>query len=308
MPSWNDLLTEFKGQPDDETRGAWLPGRLVSSLQSIASLRSNRNVLLYATAFLQKPQLPGMFTGITSEDMNGLMSVIYGMDCSKGLTLVLHTPGGSINAAESLVAYLRSKFGTDIETIVPALAMSAGTMISLSSKRVVMGRQSQLGPIDPQLVVGNRQMSATGIVEQFEEAKRDILQDTTLAHLWAPVLQAHGPSLLVEARHALEYGERMVAGWLESGMFEGNAKGKALAKKVAKHFNDATAHKSHGRRIDIAEAAKIGVVTEVLEDDQSLQEAVLTAYHLATIIFEHSPTAKVLHTSHGRSWYKNHST
>ena len=305
MPSWNDLLTEFTGQDDDATRGTWLRSRLEATLQQLSALRSNRNVLLYATAFLQQPQLPGLFTGITAEDINGMMSVIYGMDCSKGLTLVLHTPGGSINAAETLVAYLRSKFQTDFEVIVPTLAMSAGTMISLASRRIVMGRQSQLGPIDPQMVVANRQMSATAIVEQFEEAKRDILLDTTLAHLWAPVLQSHGPSLLVEARHALEYGERMVADWLETGMFLGRSDAQETARSVAKHFNDAKAHKSHGRRVDIAEAASVGVVTERLEDDQTLQEAVLTAYHLVTIIFEHSSAVKVLHTSHERSWYKN---
>lgn len=58
------------------------------------------------------------------------MSVMFGMDWNKGLTLVLHTPGGVTNAAETLVAYLRSKFNY-IEVIVPTFAMSAGTMISL---------------------------------------------------------------------------------------------------------------------------------------------------------------------------------
>ena len=57
------------------------------------------------------------------------------MDWDKGLTLLLHTPGGVTNAAETIVEYLHTKFSY-IEVIVPTYAMSAGTMISLSSNLI----------------------------------------------------------------------------------------------------------------------------------------------------------------------------
>ena len=50
------------------------------------------------------------------------------MECHRGLDLILHTPGGFPEAAESIVKYLRSKFSTNIRVIVPHLSMSAGTM------------------------------------------------------------------------------------------------------------------------------------------------------------------------------------
>lgn len=140
MPSWNDLLAEFVGQPDDAARGTWLTKRQGDALAEVGQLRGDRNVIFYASAFLQKPIAPAYALSISAEDINGFMSVIYGMDCTKGLTLLLHTPGGATNAAETIVAYLRSKF-TDIEVIVPTLAMSAGTMISLAAQRIVMGRR-----------------------------------------------------------------------------------------------------------------------------------------------------------------------
>ena len=98
------------------------------------------------------------------------MACIYGMDFSKGLTLLMHTPGGVTNAAETIVAYLRLS-SLDFEVIVPAFAMLAGTMISLGADRIVMGRQSQLGPIDRQMVVGGRSVSAQAVVDQFERAR-----------------------------------------------------------------------------------------------------------------------------------------
>jgi ClpP class serine protease len=291
-------------QKTDTDRAAWLRRTTKDSLEGISGRRGGRNVMMYASAFLQKPQLPGPALSITHEDINGFMAAIHGMDCSKGLTLLLHTPGGVTNAAETIVAYLYSKFA-NIEVVVPTYAMSAGTMISLAADSIVMGRQSQLGPIDPQMPFSGRYISARAVVDQFEQAKADITGDLKTAHVWAPVLQTLGPGLLQEAQNALEYGERMVAQWLEQRMLAKHADAKTAAKNTARHFNDASTHKSHGRRIGRDEARAHNVVIEDLEDDQELQEAVLTAYHMVTIAFEKGPACKFLTTQQGQTWVKN---
>lgn len=310
MPSWNQLLEEVERLEDDD-KATWLRDRLTGALTSIGQLRATpsgvpRHVVLYGSAFLQKPNIPSELLMITHEDLNGLMSVIYGMDWSRGITLVLHTPGGVTNAAESLVAYLRSKFA-DVEVIVPALAMSAGTMVSLASDRIIMGRQSQLGPIDPQMGLGGgRSVSARAIVEQFERARKDVLSDQAAAHIWAPIVQSLGPALLQEAQNALDYSESMVARWLAQWMLKGADDPTAAGQAIAKHFNDASTHKSHGRRIGRDEARTQGVTVEDLEGNQDLQEAVLTAYHVMTITFEKSPAGKMMWSDAARVWIKNH--
>jgi hypothetical protein len=304
MPSWNDLLNEVTSR-SDAAAGEWLPTEMEKTLAAIGRLRGGRNVLLYGSSFLQKATAPPYLNMITQEDINGFMSTIYGMDWSRGLTLLLHTPGGITTAPEPLIAYLADKFD-DIEVIVPAYAMSAGTMIALAGQRIVMGRQSQLGPIDPQMPVSNWQtVSARSIIDQFEQAKSEILVDRNTAHVWAPILQSLGPALLQEAQNALAYGERLVASWLEKRMFAGQVNAADKANQVARYFNAANQHKSHGKRIDRHEARSQGVVIEDLEGDQTLQEAVLTAYHLMTIIFERTPTTKLLTAHTGRSWMKN---
>lgn len=303
MPSWNDLLTELESKPDS-AKVTWINDRQSQSLQEIGRLRGGRNVLFYASGFLQKPGLPGQFLAITREDLNGFMSTMYGMDWSKGLTLLLHTPGGETNATEAIVSYLMQKFD-DIEVIVPTYAMSAGTMIGLASNRIVMGRQSQLGPIDPQMQIDGRFVSARAIVDQFEAAKIEVREDLVLAHVWAPVLQTIGPALLQEAKNALRYGERMVTGWLASRLFATSPDAEARASKTAAFFNAADIHMSHGRRIDRVEARANGLDIQDLEDDQDLQEQVLTAYHLATITFEKASVAKLIVSDHERRWFKS---
>jgi hypothetical protein len=304
MASWNELLEAFAGQPDDDARNEFLKQSVTDSLAEVGRLRGDRHVLYYGSAFLQRPRLPGEHVSLTHEDLNGFMSCIYQMDWSRGLTLMLHTPGGDPNAATAIVDYLRQKF-TELEVIVPALAMSAGTMMALASDRIVMGRQSQLGPIDPQWVGGGRPMSARAVVEQFERARAEILKDNSAAHVWAPILGQVGPALLQESQNALDFSELTVAGWLTRWMKSGDADPAAAGTAIAKHFNDATTHKSHGRRINRKEASDNGVVVEELEADGALQEAVLTAYHLTTILFEQSLTSKLLWSDKGRTWMKN---
>jgi hypothetical protein len=302
MPAWNELIEEFQAL-DNEQKQPWIKEQIESNLQAI-SLQRGSNVILYGSAFLQKPEAPPARLQITHEDLNSFMSVIYGMDWNAPLTLILHTPGGVTNAAESIVAYFRAKFQR-IEVVIPTFAMSAGTMISLGADRIVMGRQSQLGPIDPQMPIGGRYVSARAIVDQFARAKAEILSDVNSAHVWAVVLQSLGPSLLQEAQNALDYGEQMVAEWLAQYMFVGDPHRVNKAQAAAQHFNDAASHKSHGRRIARDEARSFGILIEDLEEPQDLQENVLTAYHLMCILFDASPVTKLVWSNTGRTFVKN---
>lgn len=249
-----------------------------------------------------------MMLQITLEEINGIMAVLHGMDFSKGLTLIMHTPGGVINATETIVSYLRSKFDY-IEVIVPTYAMSAGTMICLSANRIVMGRQSQLGPIDPQMFVGGRMVSAIAILDQFERAKHEINEDRNSAHLWAPILPSLGPALLEEANHAIMYSEKIVADWIWKYCYNGLPDFKSKALSISKYFSRGSGKdhekKNHGRRIDRDEVKGQGLFVEDLEDNQSLQELVLTAYHLLTIVFEKSPASKFMISNYGKMWTKN---
>ena len=261
------------------------------------------NVLYYASSFLQKQQLPGINTFINMEDINGFMAGVHGHDFKKRLLLILHTPGGMAEAAQTIVDYLRSKYDS-IDVLVPTYAMSAGTMIALGCDRIIMGRQSQLGPTDPQLIIGNRSFSAHSIVDQFEEAKRDIVANSQLAHAWAPILRSFGPALLQEARKSITYGQSLVQNWLQKYMFAGLPDSVNLAQQAAEYFGGST-NWSHGKRINRDEARRLNLQVDNLEENQEIQEEILTLYHLSTIAFEQSPATKSVMSSNGRMWIKN---
>ena len=238
MPSWKELLSETSsiGSAQDVVRRKYL---------AKLNAHTGRNTILYYSAWLQKPILGqmGLALHFTDADKNGFMAALHGLDKAKGLDLILHTPGGDLAAMESLVDYLRSLYGKDIRAIVPQLAMSAGTMLALACKEIVMGKHSSLGPIDPQI----NGIPAHGILEEFREAKKDILANPSLVNLWAPILQKYSPALIGECEKAIKWAEEMAQRWLETGVFDGDAAATQKAQKVVKELGDHALTKSHQR-------------------------------------------------------------
>lgn len=66
------------------------------------------------------------------------------------ISLLLYTSGGDTAAAWRLVNLLHT-FCDELEVIVSAKALSAGTLISLGANKIVMTKQAALGPIDPSI-------------------------------------------------------------------------------------------------------------------------------------------------------------
>ncbi|HNI38069.1 MAG TPA: S49 family peptidase, partial [Pseudomonadales bacterium] len=186
-----------------------------------------------------------------------------------------HTPGGSIAAAESIVDYLRRMFGTNIRAIIPQLAMSAGTMISCACKEIVMGKQSNLGPIDPQM----NGMPANGVLLEFEQAAKEVKKDPTRIAVWQPIIGKYHPSFLQECSNAIAWSKSVVNEWLVSGMFENDPKAKTKAKKIVRELSNYSGMKNHGRHVHIDQCKNIGLNITDLESDQQFQDIVLTVHH-----------------------------
>jgi ClpP class serine protease len=81
-------------------------------------------------------------------------------DCqTEQIDLFLETQGGLTYGAESIISLLREKTH-DLRVIVPNCAKSNGTLISLASKGIVMGINSQLGPFDPLININGQMVPA----------------------------------------------------------------------------------------------------------------------------------------------------
>ncbi len=232
------------------------------------------------------------------------MATIHELDRTRGLDLFLHTPGGDAAATESLVDYLRQMFGTNIRAIVPQLAMSAGTMIALSCKEILMGKHSNLGPIDPQF----NGTPAHGIIDEFERAQKDIQEAATEQErtakiaIWQPLIAKYTPALIGECQNAINWSSSMVAEWLRTGMFEGDEKAAEKAATIVDELSSHEQTKTHARHIHRDKLKELGVKVVSLEEDSKLQDAVLTVHHACVNTLTQTPAVKIIENQNSMSF------
>lgn len=305
MPNWRQVLSEINTLSHTRQVESNMSADIVR-WKYLAALheKTGRNIISYYSGWLQHPNIEG--SQITDDDKNGFMMAIHGMDCSKGLDLILHTPGGGIAATESIIDYLHRKFKdpsgeVNIRVIVPQIAMSAGTMIACSVNNIVMGKQSNLGPIDPQL----RGIPAHGIIEEFERAHKEIVADNSKLSVWQFVLQKYHPTFLTECQNAIALSEEFVLKNLKEVMFKGDTKAASKAKNVVDYLTAYKERKSHGRHINIDECKTIGLRITDLESDQEFQDLVLTIHHCYMHTLEARQALKVIENHQGAAMTKS---
>lgn len=289
MPAWNDILNELKDTPSqaDYVRRKYL--------KKLADY-TKRNVICYYSGWLKNPAAGNL--DINDSDMTGFMNAVKDVDCSKGLDLFLHTPGGDPAAAEAIVNYLRIKFNNDIRIIVPQLALSAGTMMACSAKQIIMGKQSSLGPIDPQF----NGIPAYNIKLEFEEAKRDLSKHPENMNYWAIKLQQYPAAFMKTALDAIELSGELLEQWLGTCMFNQEKKEDCKKiKKIVKMLNEHDNSKNHGRHLGIDFCTDIGLNIFQLESDSRLQDMVLSIHHAYILTLDISPTIKIIENHIGRA-------
>lgn len=287
MAGWDEILLELQKYPGphDHIRRKYL-----KSLHA----HSKRNVIIYYSAFLTK-HVANM--EINDYDMNGFMNAVKGLDGRLGLDLIIHTPGGSPNAAEAIVKYLREKFNNDIRVIVPQMAMSAGTMIACAAKEIVMGKHSSLGPIDPQF--GN--VSAYEIQKMFEAAKSDILANSKAVIYWQLQLKDYPAAFMYEVLNAIQLASSLAREWLGTCMFDAE-QDKDIIDQIVKALNEHTSSKAHARHFNHEMCKKIGLKISALEDDQMLQDLVLSVHHAVMHTLGGSTAIKIIENHEGKAF------
>lgn len=300
MPNWNQLFVEvqtLQGQSQVQALQAidLVRRKYIKKLHDI----TQRNVIAYYSGWLQKP---GIFLAdINDEDKNAFMTTVHGLSRDAGLDLILHTPGGGIAATQSIVNYLQKMFNRDIRAFIPQIAMSAGTIIACCCKEIWMGKHSNLGPIDPHL----RGIPAYGAVEEFKRAIREVKNDASRTVIWQQIIGQYRPTFLGQCENAIKWSNEFVEQQLTEGMLSGRENPKREAKRIRKALSDYAKNKSHERHFHAEELLKMGLEIKNLEDDQPLQEAVLSVHHGYILTLMNTNAYKMIENHNGIGIVKN---
>jgi len=235
---------------------------------------------------------------LLDSDANMLEGVLQESDLSRGLCLIVSSPGGSGVAAERIITMCRAYSGTgEYWALVPSRAKSAATMVCMGSSKIIMGPSSELGPIDPQWgpTDNGMMLSVTNIVRTYEELfERAVGTDGNIE----PFLQQltnYDEREVEEFRSAIALADDIAVRALMAGMMTG-ADYEEIKSKIDV-FRSPERTLSHGRPIYHAEAAQCGLNVELADVKSALWK---TAYELQIRLdsFVSSEAAKAIENAH----------
>lgn len=220
----------------------------------IREIEENQPKLLCYVAGIRAP--------VDRMDTLGFVDMLHNVTVGDPIDLMLHTPGGDVDAAEKLITLLRNAVGEEgrLRIIVPDYAKSAGTLMALGANTILMSDSSELGPIDPQVSSkdgnGNDVIySVLTYLNAYEEARKALneIPDDTASRI---TFEKFDP-ILVRKFKSVKDRARLFA--------ENLLKRRGVNfSKIASELMDINRYPSHGQMIGWEAARTMGLAIEYL--------------------------------------------
>ena len=229
--------------------------------------RSNCRLICFVTG--SRPECM-----INKDDTIPFVDLLHNIRKGENIDLLLHTIGGSVDAAEKLIRLVRSRVGEgQLRVIVPELAKSAGTVMVLGADCVVMSDASELGPIDPQMPFPDsrgtvRWHSVQNYLDAYKEHYDTISEhpENVAARI---MLQKIDPDTVKLCQAAKDRARQSAESLLRDGMFRHNDGNFTL---TVSELLDTARWLSHSQMISWQDAQdpNIGLKIRYLEQDNDL--------------------------------------
>ena len=307
--TWDSIRLEIVQA--GQAKGVPQPDSIRRSKIAAVERISGIPLVIYAADFTNasKAGRNGPVVQIDADDKTGFLQALS--DIQNGpLDVLLHSPGGSPTATESIVHLLRSRFDP-IRFIIPHTAKSAATMLALSGNEILLGEAAELGPIDPQLqfITDQRPVTvpARAAIDQFERAASDIDADPGKMRVWLPIIRQYGPAFLQECQNAVKLAETLVTDWLSNYMFTGEVDSEERAKKIATWLTDHNEFKTHSRPVWMEQLLTVEPTMKIkqLRDvSQEFEDAVMAVYWTIDFTFNNTDAVKLIEHQDGSAYVR----
>jgi len=297
MPNFSEIFLEISNYKSKDKNNSSIDTIRRKYIKRLGEYR-NRNIICYYSWFLQKDSAN---LSINDDDKNGFMNAIYKMDKSKWLDLLLHTPWWNIAATESIIDYLHQIFWNNIVSVIPQLSMSWWTLIACWTKEIIMWKQSNLWPVDPQFW----QIPVHWVIDEYNKAKEEIKIDKNSIPLWQTIFNKYHPTFIWECLNAIDWWKNITKKSLERSMYKGKDKeSKEKIKKIVKYLNTHNDTLNHSRHLWIDKCKEVWLKIIDLEDDNKLQDLVLSVHHCYMNTFGMTNASKIIENNIWASYIK----
>jgi hypothetical protein len=222
-----------------------------------------RPVVSFFTSF----EYPVMLEDSDAVMLEGLLQTC---NLSKGIALVINSPGGWGLTAERIINICRSYSGTkEYIALVPGKAKSAATMICLGASKIIMGRTSELGTVDPQLTIKEKdkisRFSVYNVVKSYERLFENAVKEK--GGNLQPYLQQlanYDERDIAEYRTSLALSDDIAVKALKTGMLQKLSE-DIIKKKIGIFLIPEERAKVHGRPINADEALNCDLNIDIKE-------------------------------------------
>ena len=236
-------------------------GRARTRLIDVASFsRYRRRKLIRAIEAATKRKLLCYVSGrkeIDQADAFDLVRLLETIAPGTRITLLLDSPGGDVDAAEKMVHLLHETCSQpsgstgDLQVVVPNSAKSAATLIAIGADRILMSDSSELGPIDPQLLLSDDySVPVFALLRAYDEAEQRCIRYPDNG-AFAAELGKFDAILVAEMRQVVSRARTCAEKLLE--------RPGANYTEVAAALMDTDRFPSHGQMIDWRKAKRIGI-------------------------------------------------
>lgn len=230
---------------------------------------------------------------IVHDDLSPIVDLLANFLPSDPIDLLLHSPGGLPDAAETL---LRTGFRASnraFRVIVPASAKSAATLLALGADEILMGDNSQLGPIDPQVFVPQLGMvlPAKAVISAYDTLTAKPVLNPGEITVAAQSLNA----IFVEwCRQSVRRSKQLAEKWLAEWMLSDDP---TLAGTIGmKLAEDDEYTASHGQVITWNEAQGMGLRINHLSPEEKLWQLVWELYVRTEVMLKQTGNIKAMET------------
>lgn len=269
-------------------------------------------LIIYASAIGK--QLPGLLS-LCMDDYYTIYDMLRNGD-GKQLDFYIETPGGSGEAAEEIVKFIRDKFEV-VNFVISGEAKSAGTLLALSGDEILMTKSGSLGPIDAQVKVGRSTVSTHDYLDWVKDRRKEAETNKALNLFDATVIAQISPGELNGIVHAQKFAEDLVKEWLPKYKFRNwsttetrqisvdDEYRRKTAEDIATKLIDHSYWHSHARSLKISDLNDIvGLKIIKIDDDPNLSEIVYRIHTILRLLFLNTNIYKIFATENERIFKK----
>ena len=220
---------------------------------------------------------------INDDDCDMLQSVLQQTNLANGLVLMINSPGGGILAAERVVNICRAYSGTkDYWALVPGRAKSAATIVCLGASKVIMAPPSELGPIDPQILLEEdgslKSFSAFSLVNGYKRLFNEAVKAEGNVEPYIQQLARYDDREISRYESWINLSRSVAIKILSTGMMKG-VEPPEIERRIEIFLEPAAGTQDHGRAINSAEARACKLNVEDVDLQSPAWKAIYELYY-----------------------------